>query len=94
MLHVESELGEFKVAVEVERLEGDLCQVAVNVKSNAGSVADGLRLSLMSGEREQASYLARQGAAIFDRIPPGEYQLRSEERRVGKECRSRWSPYH
>ena len=21
-------------------------------------------------------------------------QLRSEERRVGKECRSRWSPYH
>ena len=23
-----------------------------------------------------------------------EKQLRSEERRVGKECRSRWSPYH
>ena len=22
------------------------------------------------------------------------YGLRSEERRVGKECRSRWSPYH
>ena len=21
-------------------------------------------------------------------------QYRSEERRVGKECRSRWSPYH
>src|SRR5687768_18465576 len=26
-------------------------------------------------------------------IPVAE-QLRSEERRVGKECRSRWSPYH
>ena len=24
----------------------------------------------------------------------GEKVLRSEERRVGKECRSRWSPYH
>src|SRR2546430_6248451 len=24
----------------------------------------------------------------------GEYHRRSEERRVGKECRSRWSPYH
>ena len=24
----------------------------------------------------------------------GRYRLRSEERRVGKECRSRWSPYH
>ena len=22
------------------------------------------------------------------------FTLRSEERRVGKECRSRWSPYH
>src|SRR2546429_505782 len=22
------------------------------------------------------------------------YRVRSEERRVGKECRSRWSPYH
>ena len=24
----------------------------------------------------------------------GDYVKRSEERRVGKECRSRWSPYH
>ena len=23
-----------------------------------------------------------------------EFKMRSEERRVGKECRSRWSPYH
>ena len=27
-------------------------------------------------------------------IPIRKEQLRSEERRVGKECRSRWSPYH
>ena len=26
-------------------------------------------------------------------LPP-RYRGRSEERRVGKECRSRWSPYH
>ena len=25
---------------------------------------------------------------------PSTTQYRSEERRVGKECRSRWSPYH
>src|SRR5256885_15264029 len=25
---------------------------------------------------------------------PRKFRLRSEERRVGKECRSRWSPYH
>ena len=28
----------------------------------------------------------------FDGLHKG--VLRSEERRVGKECRSRWSPYH
>ena len=29
-----------------------------------------------------------------NRITFALYKLRSEERRVGKECRSRWSPYH
>src|SRR5271157_3481055 len=29
-----------------------------------------------------------------DSIVPGGSMQRSEERRVGKECRSRWSPYH
>ena len=28
------------------------------------------------------------------RIMPDVHAGRSEERRVGKECRSRWSPYH
>src|SRR2546430_8267762 len=33
--------------------------------------------------------------AFFDAIiPGGSGDLRSEERRVGKEGRSRWSPYH
>ena len=40
------------------------------------------------------------GKAITDSdLPPKTLELmnlraRSEERRVGKECRSRWSPYH
>ena len=29
-----------------------------------------------------------------DNIPTSVVENRSEERRVGKECRSRWSPYH
>src|SRR3712207_9443119 len=32
------------------------------------------------------------GTYTFHRNQPG--AIRSEERRVGKECRSRWSPYH
>ena len=31
-------------------------------------------------------------AELFEKIDGGD--ARSEERRVGKECRSRWSPYH
>ena len=41
--------------------------------------------------------LSKQGRAAFeeftDQIIVRENK-RSEERRVGKECRSRWSPYH
>src|SRR5256885_2975364 len=31
---------------------------------------------------------------VTDDQPGPERSVRSEERRVGKECRSRWSPYH
>ena len=40
------------------------------------------------------------GVSVSDTIPnlaaqrAGYLEARSEERRVGKECRSRWSPYH
>src|SRR3712207_1984912 len=39
---------------------------------------------------------ARRLAAHLLQAAPGElaFAARSEERRVGKECRSRWSPYH
>ena len=31
---------------------------------------------------------------FIDQLEMLEVKTRSEERRVGKECRSRWSPYH
>src|SRR2546426_4613847 len=31
---------------------------------------------------------------MLHKVESGERLWRSEERRVGKECRSRWSPYH
>ena len=36
----------------------------------------------------------KQWEAIKEYFPSGNKSKRSEERRVGKECRSRWSPYH
>jgi hypothetical protein len=75
ILQVEKEMGRFKVAVEVEPVEDELCQLAVTVRGEGTLPADGIRLSLLAGGREQASYLARQGTAIFDRISPGDYRL-------------------
>ena len=38
--------------------------------------------------------LAAGGEKAVAPEPQTEWRSRSEERRVGKECRSRWSPYH
>src|SRR2546429_7164192 len=38
--------------------------------------------------------LARRVDVLVENFLPGVADRRSEERRVGKECRSRWSPYH
>src|SRR5574340_922548 len=43
----------------------------------------------------RASQLTLQRALVIDLLGElGDTEFRSEERRVGKECRSRWSPYH
>ena len=49
-----------------------------------------------SGREEHAFLTSLAGLIIvLFWIVPYIYELfRSEERRVGKECRSRWSPYH
>ena len=38
--------------------------------------------------------LKGQYSFIADEVKAALDEVRSEERRVGKECRSRWSPYH
>ena len=42
----------------------------------------------------QAEKLFNDGMAMVEIAKKLEVSDRSEERRVGKECRSRWSPYH
>src|SRR5260370_25350259 len=41
----------------------------------------------LKGVQQESSQAAQRARAILE-------LRRSEERRVGKECRSRWSPYH
>jgi len=49
-------------------------------------------LAKSSPERESGVGGGEKGGAVVVNSRPG--VTRSEERRVGKECRSRWSPYH
>ena len=55
-----------------------------------GKLAEELKLVVVASLFERrAAGLYHNTAVVFDRSA-----ARSEERRVGKECRSRWSPYH
>ena len=44
----------------------------------------------IESQHKKGKYTARERIAML--LDEGSF--RSEERRVGKECRSRWSPYH
>ena len=59
------------------------CKKAKWLSEEALQTAVKRREAKSKGEKERYTHLN----AEFQRI-------RSEERRVGKECRSRWSPYH
>ena len=58
---------------------------------------------VMEGQEEESPQVLREEPAPHGSLQGEEGELgvlpapmpqRSEERRVGKECRSRWSPYH
>src|SRR3989475_10971586 len=47
-----------------------------------------------AGQREVSCYTIKDPETFVDFCVGPHVPSRSEERRVGKECRSRWSPYH
>ena len=55
-----------------------------------------MRKHLAIDEEMKAKWPDTRVGCLQYRVKVGEKseELRSEERRVGKECRSRWSPYH
>lgn len=69
-------MGRFNITVELEGVEGGLCHLDIRVKDSIGRPAEGVRLSLLSGGREQASFLTpAEGEILFERISPADYQL-------------------
>src|SRR2546422_910108 len=69
----------------------DFC--VVNCENAAGGF--GITGPMAKQMLEQGADVLTSGNHIWDKKEIIEYiTKRSEERRVGKECRSRWSPYH
>src|SRR2546427_803511 len=59
-----------------------------------GSRGLGLQMAHALGEAGARIMLSSRKAADLEEAAAELQAARSEERRVGKECRSRWSPYH
>ena len=60
------------------------------ISNQSGKIAKEATISFIGmGIGDGARYLFTVILARFAGV-----EIRSEERRVGKECRSRWSPYH
>src|SRR5256885_12802045 len=87
---------------QIHRLEDvgcEIARVAVPEKEDAlaiGEIKKRIHIPLVADihyKHSLALEAIRQGIDCV-RINPGNLINRSEERRVGKECRSRWSPYH
>src|ERR1039458_4913386 len=76
------------------------CEPALSPLTPSLSSSDGERVPFRAGEGKAAGPLSPHGLACLTLeeykrvIPITTRHDRSEERRVGKECRSRWSPYH
>ena len=77
-------------------------EVAVVLQKNvlfSGTILDNLRWGDKEATKEECIRACKLACAdeFIQKLPNGYetyIEQRSEERRVGKECRSRWSPYH
>ncbi len=90
-------------AVDMDALNGyavgdAVARVSVKEKTHYETPDARCRVSLLDygTSAELLAELQSRGCAVtvYPQDTPAEAILRSEERRVGKECRSRWSPYH
>ena len=80
--------------MEVHRGEVFYADLSPVVGSEQGGVRPVLIVQNEIGNRHSPTVIAAAITSRLDKARLPTHINRSEERRVGKECRSRWSPYH
>src|SRR5258706_14923154 len=77
-----------------KKLSGEAKPISPKRKESVTPAASGVKLhqARCSGQKRPFEFL---DTTVAPNLPwKQDLNGRSEERRVGKECRSRWSPYH
>jgi len=82
--------GDVQLGADAVRQQFSLDGTGVRV----GVVSDGLKGVFATACTSNCAGVENGPIATSDLPPSAGLRNRSEERRVGKECRSRWSPYH
>src|SRR5437867_12344862 len=95
-MNYENELKLEKLRDDMRLVTGDiikLVQERMNIASQIGNIKNNLMMKIedISVEQEIARYVYELGAQIGLNKEFIGRLLRSEERRVGKECRTRWA---
>ena len=84
---IETGVGNCHIYVDKDADIEKALAITVNAKTNRPGVCNAAE-SLLVHKDLATDFLPKIGVALKKK------KVRSEERRVGKECRSRWSPYH
>src|SRR3989449_6435723 len=95
--HVKSRLNLSRVLIEQGKAQEALpyVEAALKIDSTSNEIYRVLgRVKGELGDSTGAIEALKRAIVLDDRDARSMNNLRSEERRVGKECRSRWSPYH
>ena len=68
--------------------------VSIYAQANEQPHQAHMNMSMSTDSAMQQELMQGMSQMHQDMMAAAQYTTRSEERRVGKECRSRWSPYH
>ena len=87
-------MADFNKILEPGDYENGVVNVVVEIHRNPGRISADFRKGRSFAERLVRAYLGVTCTNALELDINIRSRSRSEERRVGKECRSRWSPYH